>query len=108
MVMGVVPQRGRCCARGRHAFPEGDLEAPSADIFFAALQEKKCFIWGPLGCSYGTPQGGGSAEGRPALLRRVLDSPRRAPFWLRSKKKNVSYPGGPHGERGKPPPCGPA
>jgi hypothetical protein len=37
------------------------------------------WAWGPLGCSYGTPQGGGSAEGRPALLRRVYDSPRRAP-----------------------------
>jgi hypothetical protein len=46
--------------------------------------------WGPLGSAKGRPQGGGSAEGRPALLRRVVDSPRRAP--LRTSILRYSWP----------------
>jgi hypothetical protein len=50
--------------------------------------------WGPLGSAKGRPQGGGVKHRFPipALLRRVLDSPRRAPPQrARSRAKQLEF-----------------
>jgi hypothetical protein len=83
----------RSALDGPRGFPR---KGPSAGSAFGRPLEgglhRPPWAWGPLGCSVGTPQGGGCSAGTPALLRRVYDSPRRAPPSRRRGSPKGAHP----------------